>query len=242
MGAKAVFLVFILILLLFSDGVMASDDNIPQSEPFSWARIKFVPQVIRNDPWSAYPEVDRMILEHVKANTSINVNSSWNYADLKNLDEMVKYPILFITANGEFNPPDSDLENLKEYLLRGGFVYADDCVDDMNGDGFFRSFRATIERFFGAKMEKLPDSHEIYHCFYDLPDGAPHPQKRAPKHGGWGFYLKGRLVVFLTPGDLHCGWESRYLRQNNRRTWFTYQDETLSFNMGVNIVIYALSH
>ena len=217
-------------------------DEITATEPFRWARIKFSPKIIRNDPWSAYPEVDIALLEYIKKNTSINVSPTWNWADLKNLNEMTKYPILFITANGEFDPSAADLENMKEYLLRGGFIYADDCVDDLKGDGFFRSFRATIERFFGAKMEKLPDSHEIYHCFYDLPNGAPHPHYKGVKHGGWGFYMKGRLVVFLTAGDIHCGIKSRLLRKAGRRPWFSEQNEVLSFNMGVNILIYALSH
>lgn len=240
MGAKNILSVFFLSLTLC--GGLYAAEAVSQAEPFSWARLKFTPKVIRNDRWDWYPEVDRMILEHVKTNTSININPAWNSADLKNLDDMVKYPIIFVTANGEFNPPDKDLENLKEYLLRGGFIYADDCIDDMNGDGFFRSFKATIEKFFGAKMEKLPDSHEIYHCFYDLPEGAPHPHPRSQKHGGWGFYLKGRLVVFLTSGDIHCAWESKYLRLNNGRPWFSPQEENMAFNMGVNIIVYALSH
>lgn len=217
-------------------------DEITATEPFRWARVKFTPKVIRNDPWNAYPEVDIALLEYIKKNTSINVSPTWNWADLKNLNEMTKYPILFITANGEFDPPAADLENLKEYLLRGGFIYADDCVDDFRGDGFFRSFKATIERFFGAKMEKLPNDHELYHCFYDLPDGAPNPHRKCVKHGGWGFYLKGRLVVYLTSGDIHCGWKSRLLRKAGRKPWMSEKDEAASFNLGVNILIYALSH
>ena len=225
-----------------ADWLATAGNQFPATRPFSMARIKFVPDVIRNDPWNSYPEADRMALEHVKKDTPVNVSPAWNTADLKKLDEMVKYPVLFITANGEFNPSASDQENLKKYLLQGGFVYADDCVDDFEGDGFFKSFKAAAERAFGTEMVKLPDTHAIYHCFHDLPSGAPNPHPKCQKYGGWGLYLNGRLVAFLTSGDIHCGWKSRLLRMNGGKPWYSYRNETLSLKMGVNIIVYALSH
>jgi hypothetical protein len=226
----------------FTDGWLANAGNeFTAANPFKMARIKFVPGGIRNDRWDFYPEADRMMLENAKKKASMNINTAWHSAELKSLDEMTKYPVLFITANGGFNPSASDLANLKKYLLQGGFVYADDCIDDLKGDGFFRSFKATIERAFG-KMNKLPDSHAIYHCFNDLPDGAPHPHPKSQKHGGWGLSMNGRLVIFLTSGDIHCAHESRLMRLNGTNPMFSYDDETQALNMGMNIIIYALSH
>ena len=224
-----------------ADWLLTAGKAFPAEKPFKMARIKFIPGGVPKDIWNWYPEADKTMLIQTKKKTFINIDTGWNYAEPRKLDELLKYNILFITANGEFNPSKQDLENLKKYLQQGGFIYADDCVDTERRDAFFKKFKAVIENFFGQKMQKLPDSHAIYHCFYDLPAGAPDTHPLSIKHGGWGLYLNNRLVIFLTSGDIHCGWESRFARLKKNKPMFDSQAETLALNMGANIIVYALS-
>ena len=82
--------------------------------------------------------------------------------------------------------------------------------------------------------EKLPLDHEIYHCLFDLPKGLPFMQGELS--GGWSFSDdKGRILMFLSPHDIHCGWFSE-------QNWFGRKKTQEAFEMGANIVIYAMTH
>ena len=86
----------------------------------------------------------------------------------------------------------------------------------------------------GYQMEPVPFDHEIYHCFYDFDQGAPVCQGQP--NPDLGLFYNDRLVCFLTSGDLHCGWIHDV---NSSRTGRVIQE---AYKMGVNIVIYALTH
>jgi len=218
----------------------AVGSSLVSPETFRFARIRF--SIRGNYIWDYHPEADGYLLHTIGQETGLPVNCSWRSANLAVLPEMTRYPVLFVTTTQEFDPPQNELDNMREYLLRGGFICADDCVNKGYGprDKFFTSFRRAVNRLFPQGMEKIPLDHDIYHCLHDLPDGVPTMQGK--DDGGWGLYIKGRLAVFLSAGDIHCGWQSRYLRENRRGWWFSPEEETKALNMGVNIFTYALSH
>lgn len=213
------------------------------AEPFHWARIQFALKEQVEAHWNADPASDTYFLRNLKKNTNINVDETWHSVALTNVDEMAKYPLLFMTAEGRFDIDAGQSACLKEYLQRGGFIYADDCVIRQTGDHFFTSCREIIEKTFGQKMVRLPDDHELYHCLYDIPGGAPFTQ--GVNHGGWAFFIDGRMAVFLTPGDIHCGWASKYLREQNSPNaapWFPPEIEDNCIKMGINVIVYAMTH
>lgn len=204
------------------------------AEPFRWARIRGPYR------WADHPTADSYLLETLKNQTSINVDTTWYVVDMDRLEEMIKYPVLFATSPDRFVCTDRQRENLKEYVLRGGFLLADDCVfKGYPPDKFTTSFKEMIFKAFGRPMVQIPLSDDIYHCFYDL---AKVPVMQGKDTGGWGLYINGRLAVFLDSGDIHCGWQSRYLREHRQRYWFPFRNETLAMEMGVNILVYMMSH
>ena len=134
---------------------------------------------------------------------------------------------------------DTDRANLREYLQRGGFLFAEDCVNgkmrsDRSGDEFFRKM-AEVEYskiLPGAKVERLPNDHPIFHCFYHFKNGLPHMQ--GWPHGLHGVTVNDRLVSVLSPSDIHCGWA-------NGDRWFGTGKRMEAFKMGVNIYLYAMT-
>ena len=82
-------------------------------------------------------------------------------------------------------------------------------------------------------MRKIPLDHEIFHIYFDLPNGAPHCQ--GVPHGAYGLFEPGtgRIMTVCTPGDIHCGWVNR---------WFTPQLNEQSIQFGINVIIYFLTH
>lgn len=221
---------------VWPDAAAAAPRNtLRAAECFYWARVHFSSDTNVPDQWDISPFGDTFFLERLREQTGIQVDDSWHVARLGNLEELTKYPLLFMTADGDFSCAPQEFANLKEYLRRGGFLFADDCVYGSSGDLFFRGFKSKIEGAFGQKMVKLPDSHPIYHCFYDIQGGLPYMQGQ--HHGGWALFLDGRMVIFLSSSDIHCGWCSA-----SGRNWFTYQKGQDALKMGINIVIYAMTH
>ena len=135
--------------------------GISAAERFFWGRVKFNSDKKVPDQWDAWPVFDVFFLSILKKRTNIEVDETWYVADLKDPDELVKYPILFMTADGNFECSENELANLKEYLLRGGFLFADDCVFGSAGDKFFTGFKQKIEALFGRQMVRLPNDHSI---------------------------------------------------------------------------------
>jgi len=205
------------------------------AEPLRMARIR------GNFRWADHPTGEQYLLQMFKERTSINADCSWHVVDMNNLKEMVKYPILFVTSPEEFRCTDAEARNLKEYIMRGGFLLADDCVFKGNGprDKFFTSVKELINRTFDAKMVEIPPSDDLFRCFHNVPRV---PVMQGKNDGGWGLYIKGRLAVFLDAGDIHCGWESRYRRIHGMGSWFSYEEEGESLDLGVNILVYMMSH
>jgi hypothetical protein len=129
---------------------------------------------------------------------------------------------------------DAHRANLREYLLRGGFLFAEDCVNSASaGDDFFRGMAGVDfpKMFPEAKLERLPLDHPVFHCFYDFPQGIPH--MHGIPHGLHGLTLNGRLLALLSPSDIHCGW-------TNGDKWYGHVKQVQSIQMGINIYLYAM--
>lgn len=207
----------------------------------TWARLRFRAERNDDDDWNVHPNADLNLIEVINRNTTLNVEPKWYVADVASLEEMVQHPFLFMHA--ELPPTLSDAEraNLREYLLRGGFLFAEDCVNGKgrtagwpnNGDVFFQRMRKELPRIVPeAKFELLPNSHPIFHNVFGFKDGMPRMQGRSS--GLWALTLNGRVLALLSPCDIHCGWA-------NGDQWFHPGAAAIALRMGVNIYVFAMT-
>lgn len=200
---------------------------------FFFPRLKF--DVIKARPiWDIYPMGDAKLRGMVQKSSNINMSQEPVVVSLADMKSLVRYPFVFATDQEHFKFSEREEANLKEFLMRGGFVYGDDCVKGEHGDLFFKDFRTMMDKMYPDNpMRRVPENHELYHCFYDFPNGLPHLQ--GTNHGAWATFHKatGRLLTLLTPTDLHCGWVCR---------WFDEKRNMAALKMGVNIIVYYLSH
>jgi hypothetical protein len=97
-------------------------------------------------------------------------------------------------------------------------------------DAFFRKMAEELERMMPeARLERLPNEHPIFHCFYDMPNGLPVMQ--GIPHGLQGLILNGRVLAVLSASDNHCGWVRCFKEELN----------LAAMQMGVNIYVYAIT-
>jgi hypothetical protein len=218
--------------------LLALADNV-RGPLLPWARLKFPCRGGDLDDWNVHPNGDLNLIDEIRAKTSLNVEKRWNIAESAYLETMTPFPFIFMHAEMAPNLGATDVANLREYLLRGGFLFSEDCVNgkgrsDKSKDEFFRRMRdVEFPRILPeAKLEKLPDDHPVFHCFYQFPNGLPLMPGRRP-HGLHALSLNGRIVALLSATDLHCGWA-------NGAQWFSRQKEIEAFQMGINIYVFAL--
>jgi len=209
-----------------------SGSELVKTGQFYFPRLQFQCHEDVPDKWDVHPIGDQNLRKQVLKLTNINILAEPVVVNLDRMEEMCRYPFVFMTAEGTFTFSDTNLATLREYLSRGGFLYADDCVLLQKGDLFFRSFLEQMKRVFPDNpMRPIPSEHEIFNCFFKLSE-APHTQ--GVKHPAMGLFDKetGRLMVVCTSGDIHCGWVGYFGPETNMK----------SVQMGVNIIVYCLTH
>jgi len=150
-------------------------------------------------------------------------------------DEAVfSHPILFMTGHGRIRLNDAEVETLRAYLLAGGFLYADDDY------GMDADFRALMKRVFPSRqLGELSFSHGIYRIHFPFPNGLPkiHEHDKKPPQGFGLFDDQGRLMVFYTfECNLADGWADAHVHGDPQPR------REAALKMGVNIIVWALSH
>ncbi|MEN6334643.1 MAG: DUF4159 domain-containing protein [Phycisphaerales bacterium] len=155
-----------------------------------------------------------------------------------------RYPFLFMTGENHFEFTSAQKGNLKDFVNAGGFLLMDDCVVGSGGDFFYTSCFQLLEELFGrGSVKVVPREHEVFHNVFDLGGtGLPYLQYSGGRgahgqdHGARGFFLGDRLAVFLSSNDLHCGW-----CDSHGVTWGP-EGYRKTIQMGINIILYALTH
>ena len=177
------------------------------------------------------------MLNFLEKYTTIKVDKEPVVVTFKKVEEIEKYPLIFMSADGPIDFSELECKNMAEYCKRGGFIFIDDCVYKSTNSLFFRSFKDLIEKkiFPGKKAKLLSFDHEIYHCHFDLPAGLPYMQGEAA--GGWAVADdKGRIMIMLSPHDIHCGW-----LPGQEKFWSDLAKKQ-AFQFMTNLVIYSMTH
>ncbi len=144
-----------------------------------------------------------------------------------------KYPIAYIAGHGNIKFSEEEINRIKTYLIKGGFLWADDDY------GMDFSFRREMKKVFpDLDWIELPFSHPIYHIKFDFANGLPkvHKHDGGPPRGLALFY-EGRMVVFYSLNtDISDGCEDPDIHGDPPAI------RTSALRMGTNILIWALTH
>jgi hypothetical protein len=144
--------------------------------------------------------------------------------------ELFRYPMIHLTGHGNILFSAIEAKNLREYLIAGGFLHAD---DNYGLDVFFR--REMLKVFPDLTWQKVPFNHPIYHQKYKFLNGLPkiHAHDNKPPQG-LGLFWKGRLVCFYSfECDLGDGWEDAEIHND------TPDAREKALKMGANIVSFV---
>jgi len=242
-----------------------------EKDAFSFCRI-----VYRNAPYSLsrwsrgswitdFPDSDMNLSFRLQQMTSIQVSPDGRFLRLRN-KELYDHPWIYMVEPGRLSLDEEEVTILRNYLLNGGFLMADDFWGQTEWD----NFEQEIKRVFPERQFwELPMDHPVFHSVFDLQvpkqqlqtpnyrDGIDSLNPNSPQYGiTWEHYRhngedcsemhvraitddKGRIMVIATHNcDNGDGWE----REGEHDGFFHGFSEKRAFPLGINIIFYAMTH
>jgi hypothetical protein len=180
--------------------------------------------------WYSDPSSLPNLLTEFRKRTGIDTAPEESVVTLTS-PRLYRYPFLYMTGHGNIELSSAEIEALREHLLGGGFLYADDNY------GMDESFRRMVRKVFPERtLRPVPFSHRIFHSVYDM-KGVPkiHEHDGAPPEG-LGIFQGERLILFYTfESDIGDGLEDRSVHGDPP------QRREQAVRMAVNILYYALT-
>lgn len=167
-------------------------------------------------------------------NKFLNTNIDPEYAvvDVGSV-ELFNYPFVHMTGHGNVVFSDADAENLRNYLIAGGFLHIDDNY------GMDPYVRLAMKKVFPElSFIELPFNHEVYSQKYKIEGGLPKIHKHDDKPAqGFGLLWQGRLVCYYSyESDLGDGWEDPEVHKD------TEEARIKALRMGANLVQYVFGN
>ena len=186
-----------------------------------------------------YPTAEEHILQIMKETSLINVDRiSYKIVELGS-DEIFKYPFSYVSEPGEMYLTDHEVENLRQYINRGGFVMIDDFGGQGNEQREFESFRQNLLRAFPDRdMILLTEDNPLLHIFYDIDNlNTVHP-------------MTGVKSIFYGYPDGHGGLSMVICFNNDVGDFWEFIDyprypvkpSAEALKLGLNFVMYAMTH
>jgi len=221
----------------------------PPEAEFHMARLAYYAQGCAGsrgwcNPWWAidYPEAEAHFLPAVERMTRVEVAPDSRHVTLED-DNLFDYPWLFLQQPGRGNwlPNGEQLERLREYLARGGFL----VVDDFHGEYEWQTVReAMAELLPGRPIVDIPEDDALHHIMFDLDKRTQIPGERhlysgmeGPPHWRGIYDDRGRLIVALNHNsDMGDAWE------HADDAHYPAPMTATAYRFGVNYVIYAMTH
>lgn len=232
----------------------------PVSE-FTFCRIRYTSVGFRGwGTWQTdYPESDEHFPQRLEELTTIKVakdaRGGYHHVilDLTD-DDLFDYPFIYMLEVGGLHFFDEEIASLREYLFRGGFL----MVDDFWGSSEWENWELEIGRVFDPAeypMQELDISHPVFSIVFKLTEKPQVPSinywlgsggdtsergyDSETVHYKGIFDKNGRLMVIVCHNtDLGDGWE----RETVDQRYFEAISSKKAYPMGINIVVYALTH
>jgi hypothetical protein len=181
--------------------------------------------------WYSNPTALPNLAEFCNENLKTNIDPDYGTVEVGSV-ELFNYPFLHMTGHGNVVFSDGEAENLRNYLIAGGFLHVDDNF------GMDPYVRVAMKKVFPElDFIELPFGHEIYKQKFEFPNGLPKIHKHDDKPAqGFGLIWEGRLVCFYSyQSDLGDGWEDPSVHKDPEEL------RQKALRMGANLIQYAFS-
>lgn len=168
--------------------------------------------------------------------------------------ELYQFPFIFMSDAGTAYFDDEEVEHLRRYLLRGGFLWVDDFWGERAWDNWLKELGKALPPA-EYPVQDIPRDHPIFRGLYEIPEVPQIPSIQFWRRSGGtstseqGAYTAvphfrgisdehGRLMVFMSHNtDIADGWE----REGEDAEYF-HRFSIDAYAVGVNVLLYAMTH
>lgn len=247
-------IVILLVLLTGTQLAIAQSSPHTLIQGFQFVRMQYESNSGRSRSWGGrgpwaydWPAAEQNLHMAIERTTNIPLAGEPLILDFQS-EEIYQYPILYLCEPGYWYLPEEDVENIRKYLDRGGFIIIDDFHD--NGDGQtgwqWDNFYMNLKQIYPDKEPvELDSNHPIWSIFYNIDPLAARSTKLQSGEVPWldddddQYYAvyddTGRMVMVICYNqDIGDGWEWPERSMGDA--------STVSFQMAINFILYALSH
>jgi len=211
--------------------------QVPATQGFTFVRIQWSGEgygifARGNGPlWSHdFPTAEENFYMALHALTAVPMTFENKILTLAD-EEIFNYPLLYICEVGYWVPEKLEAEHLQEYVQRGGFL----IFDDFRGGFEWRNFSDQIQRIVAEPPQLLGLDHPVFHCFFEFQQVGDHAPYGRWKPIFYGLYDQRKRLIGIVNynNDIGDGWE-----------WPDVDREfsTEAFKLGINYLIYAMTH
>jgi Domain of unknown function (DUF4159) len=224
----------------------------PSKQPGEFTFVRTIyhsPFGRRGSSWAVdYPEADYHLIIGLRDWAGTNLNISAEPKQIPIMDEQLfNYPLIYFVEPGYLELSDEEAQRLREYALRGGFLFLDDFWGTYEWDNVVDQMRRIFPEY---EIKDLPRDHSLFHCYFDINEviqvpgigswlgrGVTHEKGGIVPHYMGIQNEKGRLFAFIARNcDLGDAWE-----------WiddprYPLKYGLAAYRVGLNVIIYAMTH
>ncbi len=224
-------------------------ENRPYDDRFTFARVRFEPPRYSRSrqfywgldlkwnhdyPWGE-ENFSRILAEYTSLSVTEGVGDIWSLNDA----ELFRRPFAYLCEVGFWHPSDQEAENLRAWLLKGGFLVVDDFFGPRTLDNFLEAMEKVLP---GYDAVELDETHPVFDSFFHIETlefehpGLPH---LVPRY--YAFFEENdpdrRLMVIANHNhDIGDYWEW------SGNDYWPVSLTNEAFKIGVNYVIYGMTH
>ena len=219
------------------------------TDAFTFVRLKYRGARGHRGKWDTdWPASDRNFIFQLRKQTNVAVSSKEKIIDIGS-EELFHYPFGYMVDVKRLKFTDAEARNLREYLLRGGFI----LVDDFHGKQAWKQFYKQLKKIFpDREPEEIPMSHPLFHCFYRINELAQIPGAGSARRGRTyerasdgghhvqclGIYDDNRRLMMMI--NFNTDWGGAW--EHAADSFYPRKYSDMAFKMGINAVVYSLTH
>lgn len=220
-------------------------DGVPYDGRFTFARVRYGSGGSfgrgwrgRSSAWAHdWPDGDRNLQRMLAEFTSVEASTGGTNVFTLEDPEIFRHPVLYVSEPGYWRETEAGVQNLRAWLLKGGFLILDD-FEGRQWDNMAAQIRRALPE---ARWVEIDATHPIFRSFFVVEDiYVPHPLVPVTP----AYYAifenddpsKRIMVLANHNADLAEYWE--YAAEG----YFPMDPTNDAFRLGVNYVVYGLTH
>ena len=214
-------------------------DNVEYGEQFTFVRLRYDARMggRRDAGWiHDYPRAERNFAKILSEITLIEPYMGGSNVLSLDDPELFKYPIAYMSEPGAWSMDEAEVEGLRNYLLKGGFLIFDDF-----GGWELENFERQMQIAFpNLQPRRLDDTHPIFNSFFDIEDPEQHQSYRGFAEY-YGYFEdndtnKRLMVIANNNADIGEYWEF------SDAGFLPIALSNEAYKLGVNYVVYSMTH